>query len=131
MSPATVQNNSSSLQTQEEIFTFLLEEAHTHGYISGMTDTQEQHHQAVSKELHVRIKPFMKAYKGLLAEKLAIQADIRAQLDTTKRTIAIVAIMQESDYLTNLDKIYQWERALEDLLFQVFPSISSYCIDTS
>jgi hypothetical protein len=131
MSSTAVQNNSVPIPTQEEILTFLLNEAHTHGYIAGMTDTLEQHHQAVSKELHIRISPFMKAYKVLLSEKLGIQADIRAQLDTTKHTISIVAIMKETDYLSNLDNIYQWERAVEGVLFQAFPSISTYCIDTS
>jgi len=131
MSSTAVRNNSVSNQTQEEILTFLLNEAHTHGYIEGMTDTLEQHHLAVSKELYVRISPFMKAYKVQLSEKLHIQADIRAQLDTTKRTISIVAIMKESDYLSNLDNIYSWERALENLLFQEFPSIMTYCIDMS
>jgi hypothetical protein len=131
MSSTTVQNNSMSPPTQEEILNFLLSEAHTHGYIAGMTDTLEQHHHAVSKELYIRISPFMKAYKVQLSEKLGIQTDIRAQLDTSKRIISIVAIMKESDYLSNLDPIYQWERAFEDLLFKVFPSISTYCIDLS
>ncbi len=131
MNSSTVQNHSASFQTQEEILTFLLNEAHTHGYIAGMTYTLEQHHQTVSKELYYRINPFMKAYKVLLSEKLGIQADIRAQVDTTRHIISIVAIMKESDYLSNLDIIYQWERAFENLLFQVFPSISAYCIDMS
>jgi hypothetical protein len=131
MSTAAVQNDPVPNQTHEEILNFLLDEAHTHGYIAGMTDTLEQHHQVVSKELHFRISPFMKAYKVQLSDKLGIKADIRAQLDTTKRTISIVAIMKEVDYLSNLDNIYQWERALEGLLFQVFTSISTYCIDMS
>jgi hypothetical protein len=131
MSSSTMQNNSASFQTQDEILNFLLSEAHTQGYIEGMTDTLEQHHQAVSKELHVRISPFMKAYKVQLSEKLGIQSDIRAQLDTTRRIISIVAIMKEPDYLSNLDNIYLWERAFESLLFQEFPSISTYCIDMS
>lgn len=125
------QTNFDVIANQEVFIEFLLNEARTHGYIEGMTDAVEQHQQAVSKAIHVRISPFMAAYKTLLADKLNIQSDVRAQIDTMKYTISIVAIMQESDYLANLDNIYLFERAVETLLFKSFPSISTYCIDIS
>jgi hypothetical protein len=80
--------------------------------------------------LYVCIRPFMKAYESILAKKLGIQSEIRAQIDTKKSTISVVAIMKESDYLSNLDSIYQWERAIEYCLFPLFLSISISCIDT-
>jgi hypothetical protein len=131
MNSTAMQNDSVAVPTQEKFIEFLLSEARTHGYIEGMTDTTEQHQQTVSKALYIRICPFMKAYKSILAEKLRIQSDVRAQIDTKKSTISIVAIIKESDYLSNLDGIYQWERAIEYCLFQLFPSISTYCIDSS
>jgi hypothetical protein len=131
MNTAILQTDSESISTREKFTKLLLRKAHVNGYIEGTVDSLGQNQLATSEDLCFRISPFMKAYKSSLAEQIKIQSDIRAQIDIEKSVISIAAIMEESDYLSNLDSIYQLEQAFEYLLAESLPSQRMYCIDTS